>query len=164
MKKLYLIRHAKSSWDDLSLTDFERPLNKRGLKDAPKMGKILKKALLDPDCIVTSPARRAQETAEIIADKIGFPIKKIILEKNIYDAAAHALFEITTDLEDACDTAVLIGHNPGMTTLANFLSDAKIDNMPTCGVFVLEFDVKSWRKVNKHSGTFISFDCPKNHK
>ena len=164
MKKLYLIRHAKSSWSNPGLADFERPLNKRGLKDAPRMGKVLKKTLLKPDCVITSSARRAQETAEIIADKIGFPVKKVVVEERLYGASAYELLEIITELDDNSDIVVLFGHNPGMTDLANLLNDVVIDNIPTCGIFVIEFDTKSWRKISEKAGTFISFDYPKKYK
>ena len=163
MKKLYLIRHAKSSWKNPGLEDFERPLNKRGLKDAERMGKVLKKASLRPDVVITSPARRAQETAEIIIDKIGFPVERVVLEEEVYDATTYELMEIINKLDDGLDTVVLFGHNPGMTNLANLLNDVEIDNIPTCGIFVIEFDVKSWKKVSEKSGAFVSFDFPKNH-
>ncbi len=163
MKKLYLIRHAKSSWKNPGLEDFERPLSKRGLKDAATMGKILKKASLKPDMVITSPARRAQETAEIIVDKIGFSIDRVVLEDDVYDATTYELIEIINNLDDQLDTVVLFGHNPGMTNLANLLNEVEIDNIPTCGIFVIEFDVKSWKKVSEKSGSFVSFDIPKNH-
>ena len=164
MKKLYLIRHAKSSWDNPGLVDFERPLNKRGLKDAAKMGRVLKNSLFKPDCIITSSARRAQETAEIIADKIDFPIEKVLVEGKIYLAAASDILEILTELDDDLDTVVVFGHNPGMTNLANLLNDVAIDNIPTCGIFIIEFDVKSWRKISEKNGVFVSFDFPKKYK
>jgi phosphohistidine phosphatase len=164
MKKLYLIRHAKSSWDNPGLVDFERPLNKRGLKDAAKMGKALKQSLFKPDYIITSSARRAHETAEIIAAKIEYPIEKVVIEEKIYDATTYDLVEIITELDDDLDTVVVFGHNPGMTSLANLLNDVKIDNIPTCGIFVIEFDVKFWRKISGRNGTFVSFDFPKKYK
>jgi len=163
MKKLYLIRHAKSSWSNPGLADFERPLNKRGLKDAATMGKVLKKTLLKPNRVLTSSARRALETAEIVADKIGFPIEKVTVDERIYDAATYDLLEIINELDDSSSTAVLFGHNPGMTNLANLLNDVEIDNIPTCGVFAIEFQVKTWWKIAKKTGSFISFDFPKNH-
>jgi phosphohistidine phosphatase len=164
MKKLYLIRHAKSSWSDPGLDDIERPLNKRGLKDAARMGKVLKKTLHKPDYVITSSARRAQETAEIFVDKIGFPVGKIVIEERIYDASTYDLLEIIKELDDKLDIVVLFGHNPGLTNLANLLNDVEIDNIPTCGVFAIEFDVKSWRKISEKNGTFISFDYPKKLK
>jgi phosphohistidine phosphatase len=164
MKKLYLIRHAKSSWSNPGLSDFERPLNKRGLKDADRMGKVLKRILPHPDCVLTSSARRAQETAEILADKIGFPIKKVIVEERIYGAAVHDLLEIITELDDKLKTVVLFGHNPGMTNLANLLNDIETDNIPTCGIFVIEFQTKHWRKIAEKTGTFLAFEYPKKYK
>ena len=164
MKKLYLIRHAKSSWSNPGLSDFERPLNKRGLQDAAIMGKVLKQTLSKPDCVLTSSARRALETAEIIADKIGFPTKKVIIDERIYNAVTYDLLEIITELDDNSDTVVLFGHNPGMTNLANLLNDVEIDNIPTCGIFAIEFNTKTWRKISEKSGSFISFDYPKNYK
>jgi phosphohistidine phosphatase len=164
MKKLYLIRHAKSSWNNSGLGDIERPLNKRGLKDAARMGKILNKALFKPDCVITSPARRAHETAEIIANKTGFPVAKLIIEKRIYGAGTNELLKIITKQDDSLDVIVLIGHNPGLTDLANLLNDIVVDNIPTCGIFTIEFSDKSWREISKKTGTFISFDYPKKHK
>ena len=161
MKKLYLIRHAKSSWNHPGLDDIERPLNKRGLEDAPKMGKFLKEASLKPDCIIASSAKRCQKTSEIIADKIGFPIKDVFFEKRVYDADTYDLLKIITELNNKLKTVVLFGHNPGITNLANLLNDVEIDNIPTCGVFAIEFDVDSWQKISKDNGKFISFDYPK---
>lgn len=164
MKTLYLIRHAKSSWSDPGVDDFERTLSSRGQKDAPVMGKILKNNLVKPDCIIASPARRTQETAEIIAEKIDFPLDRIISDVNIYEASTYDLLDIITKLDDKYSCVFLIGHNPALTILANLLTDTQIDNIPTTGVFVIGFDFSHWRKVTEKSGTFILFDYPKNYR
>jgi len=164
MKTLYLIRHAKSSWSDPGVDDFERTLNKRGQKDAPVMGKIFKKNLVKPDCIIASSSRRTLETAEIIAEKIDYPLGRIISNDNIYEASTYDLLDIITKLDDKYSCVFLIGHNPALTILANLLTDVQIDNIPTTGVFVIGFDFTHWRKVCEKTGTFISFDYPKNYK
>ena len=161
MKRLYLIRHAKSSWDDHALSDFERPLNERGQTDAPVMGKRLKQANVQPDCILASPAQRALQTAQILAAELDFPKERIITAKGIYEAGVSDLLKVIRSIEDAFQHVLLIGHNPGMTDLANYLTDARLDNLPTCGVVCADFDVSSWKEVAAGQGTFVFFDCPK---
>ena len=164
MKHLYLIRHAKSSWKNPGMSDKERPINKRGLKDAPKMGKYLKKNEKKPDLILTSPARRALETAELIADKIDYNIESIISDEEIYEATTIDLLEIVRNLDDSFKSVFLFGHNPAITFLSNYLTDAVIDNVPTCGVVSISFDIKSWSKIEERNGYLNYFDFPKQHK
>ena len=161
MKTLYLVRHAKSSWDDPGLKDYDRPLNKRGKKDAPKMGKHLKMIGVSPDLILTSPAKRAKTTAKYIAEKIEYPFEKIVEEKEIYHADVNELLDVIKDIDDSNDTIIMVGHNPGFTDLANYLTTTRIDNIPTTGIFCVEFDVNSWEKIHKESGEFKLFDYPK---
>jgi phosphohistidine phosphatase len=162
VKTLFLNRHAKSSWDSDAGSDFERPLNKRGKTDAPLMGKYLsKERRIAPEIIISSPAKRAIKTAEIIAKEIGYPVKNIVANKNIYEAGPSSILEIIQKINDCYHSAMLFGHNPGFTSLASYLSNVNIGNMPTCGICRIDFNVDSWRKVEIESGTLVFFDYPK---
>ena len=163
MKKLYLVRHAKSSWKERNLSDFDRPLNKRGNRDAPFMGNLLRQKGVSPDVIISSPAKRAITTAKTIAKEVGYPINKIMEVENIYEASAGELINIINDIDDKHETAILFGHNPGFTMLSNYLSGQRIDNLPTCGVVHIEFPFESWNKVEIDSGKLIEFEYPKKY-
>lgn len=161
-RNLVLVRHAKSSWDDDGLQDFDRPLNKRGLKNAPEMGRRLADNNFSTDIIISSPANRAITTAELIAKQIGIDKKKIIQQEEIYEAGLNALIYIVNSLEDDYNNVMLVGHNPGFTYLCNYLSDAQLENIPTCGIAQLKFDVKAWQDITENTGELIEFDFPKN--
>ncbi len=161
-KRLYIVRHAKSSWDDPELDDFDRPLNSRGKKDAPFMGKILAEQQVHPDLIVSSPAKRAMKTAKLLAKKLGYPQKAIQKEEKLYEAATLTLVEILKKLADDYDKVMIIGHNPGLTNLANYLSGHYIENIPTSGVFVIDFDIDSWQNISQ-DGIFAGFEYPKKY-
>jgi phosphohistidine phosphatase len=160
MKTLILIRHAKSSWKHPGLPDRLRPLNKRGQRDAPVMGERLAKREIEPDSIISSPATRAMLTAETIAREIGYPEDDIRVDERLYGASAFELIEIIQELDDAADCVMFLGHNPGLTDLANDLG-CDIDNVVTCGVVELEFDVDSWRHIGNVDPVRIDFDYPK---
>jgi phosphohistidine phosphatase len=164
MLTLHLFRHAKSSWGNPGLSDFERPLNKRGLENAPRMGKIYGKQYEMPDLIVTSPARRALETAELIADKVGYSIDRIVQENKIYSAGINDLVKVIRKVDNDNTTVLLFGHNPGITELANYLTGSHIDNMPTCSFVGIKFKFNKWKKITEDSGEFLFFDYPKNHR
>ncbi len=163
-RELTLVRHAKSSWNDSSLSDFERPLNNRGFKDAPKMGKRLQNAHGRVDIILSSPAKRAITTAELIANKLDFNLQNIQLREEIYEANVNTLLLLISSLDNQYSKVMLIGHNPGFTMLCNYLCNANIDNMPTCSIVNIRFDTDSWNEVSEYSGELISFDYPKKLK
>ena len=160
MKNLILIRHAKSSWDDASLTDRERTLNKRGKRDVPIMGRLLKEKGLCPDRILSSPAKRALKTAKLIAEEVGYPKKKIDIQEEIYEQGLDSLVELVAGLDDDWDRVFLTGHNPELTELANRLAGAGIENVPTCGVVSIEFSGQRWRDCVKEVGTLALFERP----
>ena len=164
MKRLYLLRHAKSSWDFPDLDDFNRPLNKRGQRDAPFMGKLLKKKKIVPDLIVSSPAVRAAVTARTIAENLEYSEKKLQFDPRIYDASASQLLSIIQEINESITSIILIGHNPSLTALANILSDRRIDNIPTCGFVDLDLDVKTWQESKAGCGHLRLFEYPKKHK
>ena len=161
MKRLIVIRHAKSSWKDPGLRDFDRPLNKRGKADAPEMGRRLARRSLVPDRLLASPAKRAIRTAEIIAGAVGFPAGRITRVDRLYGAGVADLVGVLQGLDDAEETVYLVGHNPGLTDLVNFVCGAFLDNLPTCGVFCADFEISSWKEIRRHQGKCLFTDFPK---
>lgn len=160
MKRLTLIRHGKSSWKDPSLDDFDRPLNSRGKREVPEMGRRLAQRGTDPDAIVTSPAKRARKTAHGIAGALGWD-QDIVEIADIYEASVETLFEVLRDFREEWNHVVLVGHNPGFTDLANSLFGERISNVPTCGVAEGELRVERWSDVAPGTGTLTLFDFPK---
>jgi phosphohistidine phosphatase len=161
VKTLTLLRHAKSSWEDPALGDFDRPLNSRGRRDAPEMGRRLKARGEVPDLIISSPARRALATARMVAREVGMPEQRIIAEPGLYHAGGATILSIVRSLESLADHLMLIGHNPGFNDAANSLSEARIDNLPTAAMFQVAFDVDDWSDVSPGAGRFVRFDYPK---
>jgi phosphohistidine phosphatase len=160
MKRLTLVRHAKSSWKNPELADFDRPLNKRGKRDAPRMGERLAARKKPPEVIVSSPAKRARKTAELIARELGISDRKLLWKDEIYEAAPEVLLEAVRGLDERWHHVLLIGHNPGLTELANLLADCGIENIPTCGVLCLDFDVEGWKDLGPKSGSVAFYDIP----
>lgn len=164
MKTLYITRHAKSSWKDEHITDFERPLNKRGRHDAPLMGEILRERDADVRVIRSSPANRALVTARMIAEELGYPVENIETDERMYGAGSRELTVIVQMLPDSVDEAMVVGHNPAMMMLAGDLAGFDEDNLPTCGIVCVDFDVTSWRDVCPGEGVIRYFEYPKMHK
>ncbi len=162
MKKLILVRHAKSSWDDPTLSDQDRPLNDRGKRDAPKMGERLAKRGVAPDLILSSPAVRALTTAQIIAEKIGYDHKAIVADRRIYGAQISTLLYLIQELDDRHNQVMLFGHNPELSELAHRFSKT-IDDLPTCAVVELTFDVERWVDVVNSEPVEVRLDYPKKH-
>ena len=162
MKTLYLLRHAKSSWSFDELSDQERPLNDRGRDDAPLMGQALAKRRICPDIIVSSPAVRAMSTALLVAREMQFSHEKITVEPGIYGADADDLLAIIKGLPDAAGSALLVGHNPTITEVANALSPSSLNEMPTAAVVCLRFSCDRWEEVGKANAEFYFYDYPRN--
>jgi phosphohistidine phosphatase len=163
MKTLYIIRHAKSSWENPDRSDFDRGLNDRGKRDAPRMGKRLKEKEIYPDLILSSPAKRALSTAKRIAKVLGYPESKIKTDRDLYHAAEETMLSIIQNLKDKNNIVFVFGHNPGLTDFVNTLMDQEgnIDNVPTCGIVAFKLHVDSWNDVRWGSGKMIFFDYPK---
>ncbi len=159
MKKLYIIRHAKSSWKDETLEDFERGLNKRGKANAPMMGERLKEKGVMPDIILSSPAKRAKSTTEMIGKEIGYT-KKVLFDENIYEASVGELRKILTALDDKNKSVFLVGHNPSLNDLAHYYVDFGA-NIPTCGIVEIAFTSKKWTEIEPKNAKLLSFDYPK---
>jgi len=159
MKKLMLVRHAKSGWDIPDLTDFERPLNVRGEETAPEMAKRLLNKGIVPQYIVSSPAERAKATANIFAQI--FNLEEPQYNTAIYEASYHTLLSVVNKLPDEYNYIALFGHNPGISELVYYLTD-KMYDMSTCAVVVIHFDAVSWQTISGSTGTIEYYDYPKN--
>jgi len=161
MKKLFIVRHAKSSWDSPGLDDFDRPLNNRGKRNAPEMGQRLALRNVKPEALITSPAKRAAATARRIADEISFPLSEIQKEPLFYHGSISNFISVLKSVNDKISQLMIFGHNPGLTDLTNHLSGSDIYNIPTCGIAEIDFDIASWQDLGKNVGNLISFDYPK---
>lgn len=161
MKTLTLLRHAKSSWKQPDLSDFERPLNGRGRDDAPEMGHRLARRGLQPTHIVSSPVVRARATAEAVADALGYPPERIAWEPRVYEASTGVLLKILREQPDDASHLLLVGHNPGLTQLANLLADDRLENLPTAGAYTLSLPVEHWLETEFGAGTRLALDIPK---
>ena len=160
MKTLILVRHAKSSWTDPALPDRDRPLNDRGKRDAPKMATRLAKDGVNPDLILSSPARRARATARIIAKALDYKRKAIQEDDGLYAVEADDLLRVIRGLDDKLKSVMLVGHNPELTELAHGLS-SRIAYMPTCAVALFEFDIRSWSAAGREKPASVTFYAPK---
>jgi len=163
MKTLCLFRHAKSTWGEFGTDDPDRPLHPIGEKNAPLMGDVLKDRKLKPDLIVTSTAKRARLTAELISEPLNYDTEKIIINEDIYEAGIEELLHIIQSLQKKINSVILIGHNPGLTLLANYLSDERVHNLPTCGLFCLEFDTDNWEEIVTVESRVLFVDEPSKH-
>lgn len=161
MKVLILVRHAKSDWGDPGLGDFDRPLNERGKKDAPAMAARLAEKKVEIDAIVSSPAKRAAKTAKAFAEVLEIKKKNFAFIDELYLAAPSVFFTVIEKLDDDYKTVALFSHNEGITDFANQLTDVRIDNIPTCGVFAVKADCKKWADFRNAKKEFWFFDYPK---
>ena len=163
MKTLFVIRHAKSSWDASNVDDFERPLNERGKRDAPRMAKRLKEKEIHVDQMVSSPAKRAYSTAKKIAKVLNYPKDDIKTDRRLYHADEETILDVVREVKDSRKTVLLFGHNPGLTEFVNSLMDGQqdIDNIPTCGIVAFQFNTETWADVNWGKGKMLFFDYPK---
>ncbi len=161
MKQLLIIRHAKSSWVTIGQNDFDRPLNERGIRDAPMMADRLLAKKISIDAFISSPAKRAITTAGLFAKVYQFDLKKIETIPQLYHAHASVFYEVISEIEDSIKTAALFSHNPGITEFMNELTPTKIDDMPTCGIFAITSTIGKWKNFRKAEKTFWFFDYPK---
>lgn len=164
MKTLILVRHAKSDWKDIELSDFDRPLSKRGLSDAPMMGNILKEKNIKPDIVYASSANRAQTTAKLLTKKLGYLEEDIHLDRNIYSDGPNYIMNMVSKLDNNINTIMLFGHNPDFTYMSSFLSGKHFSNVPTCGVVCIDFEIDSWKEVKNVNGNIRFFEYPKLYK
>ncbi len=148
MKTLYIARHAKSSWDDFSISDHDRPLLPKGIKRTELVAKKLKSINEIPGLIISSTAKRAKETAFIFAKEFGIPVKEVVLTRNLYLASADNIIEELYGIDNNINSVMIVAHNPGLTDLVNDFSKDYIDNLPTSGVAKVVFKTNSWEKTD----------------
>ncbi|MEN2281394.1 histidine phosphatase family protein [Algoriphagus sp. SE2] len=163
MKKIILIRHGKSAWDKPFLADHERPLAERGLRDVPIMGERLLRRGLKPDLILSSSAKRAIQTAEIIASYLEYSKNDIVSEKNLYHCSPEIILKYLRMQKDKFDLIFVFGHNPGFNDLIERLG-GKIDNLPTSGLYGFRFDTDHWAEISAENASFWFLDFPKKKK
>lgn len=161
MKKLFIIRHAKSSWLTSTVNDFDRPLNERGHNDAPLMAKKLFQHTNIIDAFVSSPAKRAFTTAFYFANEYNVAEKEIIQAGELYHATSNVFYKAIAQFASNWQTVAIFSHNPGITDFVNSLTNTNIDNMPTCGIFAITAKTNDWKNFKDAEKEFIFFDYPK---
>jgi phosphohistidine phosphatase len=164
VKTLYIIRHAKSSWEDPLLDDFARPLNDRGKRDAPRMAKRLREKGVLPDLMITSPARRALGTCKRMAEILDYKEDKIKMDRGLYHANEQNMLEVLHSIKDKHDAVMVFGHNPGLTSFVNALGKQQFDNVPTCGIAAFEIPINAWKDLEFGKGNLLFYDYPKKGK
>ncbi len=161
-KRLFLIRHAKSDWNSPSLDDIDRPLNERGKRDAPVMAHRLLDKGIKIDAFISSPAKRARKTAAIFASAYKKDKEDIISRSELYGAAEDVFYDVINTADDRLKSLAIFSHNPGLTDFANLLTDTRIDDIPTCGIFAIKADTDTWASFKEAKKEFWFFDYPKN--
>jgi len=161
MKTLFLLRHAKSSWDDPELKDFERPLSERGANDLPVMAERFSLRQCSVACIISSPAVRAKTTAKLFAQHIHFPVRALSSNPELYFAGSAMFLRAASLLDEDYESAMLVGHNPAITEFVNELAEVEIDNIPTCGLVELSLEIEQWSDIKMGEATLVHFDYPK---
>ena len=159
MKTLYLLRHAKSSWENADSADFDRPLNERGLRAAPRVGKKIFDSRFQIDLIISSPATRAKQTAILIKDAARIE-SEINFDERIYEASPRRLLEVAAEIADDTETIMLVGHNPGLEGFIKILT-GEIEQMPTAALAVIDLKIKKWREITSGCGSLQKLIRPK---
>ncbi|MBO3699037.1 histidine phosphatase family protein [Roseivirga sp. E12] len=161
MKRLFIVRHAKSSWDSPYLSDFDRPLNNRGKRDLPDMAKRFLETGYQVDLIIASPAERAWTTAKGFAETLSIADEKFLDDERFYHAGTSTLKEVISVVDDSVDNLMIFGHNPGLTSLIGDLSDFNLYNLPTCAACGIAFNIGSWQQILNTQGEKFYYDFPK---
>lgn len=161
VKTLYLVRHAKSSWEDPELTDHQRPLSKRGIRDVPHMGEVLKKRNVYPQLLMSSTAVRSRLTSESLARHLSYPREQIQFYDKLYFKGIRPMMELLLSQPDKLKTIMLVGHNPDLTDLHNSLCPQLIDNIPTTGIVELHFYIQHWSELETKAGKRGFFEYPR---
>jgi phosphohistidine phosphatase len=162
MKSLLLLRHAKSSWKDTDARDFDRPLNQRGLKAAPAIGRLIRKRKLQLDLVLSSPAERARQTTQLVLEAASFKTE-LRYDERIYEASVAGLFEIVSQIDDEANVVMLVGHNPGLEELLNALT-GEARSFPTAALACIELNIEKWNKVRAGGGQLEWLAKPKELK
>ncbi len=160
-KTLILVRHAKSDWGNLSLSDFDRPLNERGLRDAPRMAQHLIEKGIAIDAFIASPAKRAKKTAQIFSNAYERDKDAIIYHTALYLAPPTVFFDVISQTDNQYNSIAVFSHNNGLTDFANLLTNTRIDDLPTCGVFAVNIATDNWANIAHADKHFLFCDYPK---
>ena len=160
--RLTLLRHAKSSWSNPGLPDHDRPLSKRGKRDAPMMGARLAARGARPSAILSSTARRALTTARRVAEALGFPLDEVRSSRSLYFAGTREILQFITEQPAEWPEIIVVGHNPGFTDLSNLLlPELRLDNLPTAGFVAMDFPVRDWSEITQVRASLLYWDYPK---
>lgn len=162
MKRVLFIRHAKSSWNEATQLDIDRPLNERGKRDAPFMGKVLKQKEALPDLIISSPAKRARSTAKRIAKEIGMDAQSIVIDNRLYLGSTYDYEKAIQEVDNRYNTVAVVSHNPALTAAAEDFTDVEFANIPTGGIVAVDFDINDWSELST-DGSFHFFEYPKKY-
>jgi phosphohistidine phosphatase len=162
MKNILIIRHAKSSWAEIGQRDFDRPLNERGMRDAPEMARRIQRKNIGIDIFISSPALRALTTTQLMMQEMKMKDDQLIIVPELYHAPPSVMLAAINNAPNQYDTIAIVCHNPGITVFANMIKGLSIDNVPTCGVLLLKADVNKWDEVSEKNLAFAFFDYPKN--
>lgn len=147
MKTICIARHGKSSWEDMSLDDYERPLLKKGINRTKKVGDFLAGKDLRPDFVISSHAKRAFQTAKILSQKLGYPTDQIQINKSLYFSGAKAIEDAICAIPRDKDFVMFVGHNPDMTNFVNQFLEEKVDYLPTSAIVGIQFKTNNWREI-----------------
>ncbi len=162
MKTLYIVRHAKSSWEYSSVEDIDRPLKERGINDAYLIAKVLEKKVKCPDVFVSSCANRALHTGMIFSYTFNYPLANLKISKSLYSFSDGYLIKTVMALDDGFESAIIFSHDHGINTFVNKFGSKPISHVPTCGVIGIKFDTKHWKNIKKGK-TFLQ-EFPKHYK
>lgn len=156
-KKLFLVRHAKTEEGSFDMRDFDRVLTNRGMHDSTRLGKYYNSINSKPDQILSSDAARAYSTAELIATQVGYEISRIHINRDIYEASVRTLYKLVSSLKDDWESVMIVGHNPPINYLAEYLSGADIGHMYTGSCAVITFDLDSWSEITQGAGSLEEY-------
>jgi phosphohistidine phosphatase len=164
LKTVYILRHAKSSWSNPGLADIERPLNKRGKKDAPLMANVMKRFNYFPEMIILSPSVRTQATVKPIVKTLKLKEYQLEIDESLYHGYYDNYEEIIRQLDPELKSVMLVGHNPGITFIANSCTGPILDNVPTCGLLVIQSEIEDWKSFSFSESTLVKYHFPKMYK
>jgi phosphohistidine phosphatase len=160
VKRLTVVRHAKANWGGANTSDFDRALSKIGEMGATLMGKRLAAHLAQPDLVLSSPAKRAADTALKVAEEMGLNFKSVMLEPKLYGAEAGDILDIVQQIDSQHEQVIIFGHNPGVSDLGRYLTNKTTETLPPGGAYCIDFDIASWAELAPGSGKLVFVDHP----
>lgn len=160
-KTLVMVRHAKSDWSDVGQKDFDRDLNARGYRDAPKVGVRLRSLNVKPDKVFSSPALRAKLTSQFVIEQLEYQLDEIVYDEELYEASSRSLLNFINSIDDHYNNVIIFGHNPTFTYVAEYLTGSVLGNVPTSGAVSIRLEIDSWKEASKDLGKLQFFIYPK---